>query len=70
VHSRSIAYPAVRVPDGTLMRNAWGTGLSVVFGGTDFPVDPGYLGTTTLETTRATARAAREPDRRDVLGVG
>jgi hypothetical protein len=62
-------YPAVRLPDGTLMRNAAGTGLSVVFGGTDFPADPGYLGATVLDTTAATARAARAPDARDLLGI-
>jgi hypothetical protein len=62
-------YPAVRLPDGTLMRNAAGTGLSVVFGGTDFPADPGYLGATVLDTTAATARATRAPDARDLLGL-
>ena len=35
-------YPLVQAPDDTLMRNATGQGLRVVFGGTDFPVDPGY----------------------------
>ncbi len=63
------SYPAVRLPDGALMRNAAGTGLSVVFGGTDFPADPGYLGATVLDTTAATARAARAPDARDLLGM-
>ena len=61
-------YPAVRLPDGTLMRNAAGTGVSVVFGGTDFSADPGYLGETALETTAATTRAVLEPDRRNLLG--
>src|SRR6266705_165964 len=61
-------YPAVRLPGGTLMRNAAGTGLSVVFGGTDFPADPGYLGAMALDTTAATARAVLEPDRRALLG--
>jgi hypothetical protein len=61
-------YPAVRLPDGTLMRNAAGTGVSVVFGGTDFPADPGYLGAMALDTTAATARAVLEPDRRALLG--
>lgn len=36
-------YPLVQAPDGTLMQNATGQGLRIVFGGTDFPVDPGYL---------------------------
>ena len=63
-------YPIVRLPDGTLMRNAAGTGLSVVFGGTDFPADPGYLfATAELDTTAATARAGRAPDARDLLGA-
>ena len=62
-------YPIVRLPDGTLMRNAAGTGLNVVFGGTDFPADPGYLGAMVLDTTAATARAGRPPDARDLLGV-
>lgn len=61
-------YPIVRLPDGTLMRNAAGTGLSVVFGGTDFPADPGYLGAMELDTTAATTRAVLEPDRRALLG--
>jgi hypothetical protein len=61
-------YPAVRLPDGTLMRNAAGTGLSVVFGGTDFPADPGYLGAMAQETTAATARATLAADARDRLG--
>jgi hypothetical protein len=61
-------YPAVRLPDGTLMRNAAGTGLSVVFGGTDFPADPGYLGVMAPETTAATARATLAPDARDLFG--
>jgi len=60
-------YPIARLPDGTLMRNAAGTGLNVVFGGTDFPADPGYLGATLLNTTAATARAARTPDARDLF---
>jgi hypothetical protein len=62
-------YPIVQLPDGTLMRNAAGTGLSVVFGGTDFPADPGYLGAVS-DTTAATARAVLEPDPRDLLGKG
>jgi hypothetical protein len=62
-------YPAVGLPDGTLMRNAAGTGVSVVFGGTDFPVgDSRYLGVTAIETTAATTRAVLEPDRRSLLG--
>lgn len=61
-------YPAVRVPDGTLMRNAAGTGISVVFGGTDFAADPGYLGVMTMETTAATTRAVVESDRQTLLG--
>ena len=61
-------YPAVRLPDYTLMRNAAGTGVSVVFGGTDFAADPGYLGAMALDTTAATARAVLEPDRRALLG--
>jgi hypothetical protein len=61
------AYPAVRLPDGTLMRNAAGTGVSVVFGGTDFPADPGYLGYFAVETTTATTRTVLEPDPRDRL---
>lgn len=60
-------YPAVQLPDGTLMRNAAGTGVSVVFGGTDFPADPGYLGYFAVETTAATARTVLEPDPRDRL---
>ena len=60
-------YPAVRLPDATLMRNAAGTGLSVVFGGTDFPADPGYLGAMALDTTAATAQAVLEPDPPDQL---
>ena len=32
-------YPSVRFPDGTLMRDAAGTGVRAVFGGTDFAVD-------------------------------
>ena len=44
-------YPMVQLPDGTLMRSAAGPGLRVVFGGTDFPVDPGW------ERTRIRARA-------------
>ncbi len=62
-------YPAVRLPDGTLMRNAAGTGLSVVFGGTDFPADPGYLGGMVVDTSAATARAVLEPDKRNLLGI-
>jgi hypothetical protein len=61
-------YPRVRLPNGTLMRNASGTGLSVVYGGTDFPADPGYLSAMALDTTAATARAVREPDRRALFG--
>jgi hypothetical protein len=65
----ALSYPAPRLPDGTLMRNAAGTGLSVVFGGTDFPADPGYLGAMAFDTTAATARAVLEPDRRALLGL-
>ena len=61
-------YPAVRLPDGTLMRNAAGTGVNVVFGGTDFPADTGFLGVSTIETSAATTRATLEPDRRNLLG--
>ena len=61
-------YPAVRLPDGTLMRNGAGTGVSVVYGGTDFPTDPGYLGVMAVDTTAATTRAVLEPDRRNLLG--
>ena len=61
------SYPVVRLPDGTLMRNAAGTGLSVVFGGTDFPADPGYLGA--LDTTPATDRVTVAPDTRNLLGM-
>jgi hypothetical protein len=62
-------YPAVRLPDSTLMRNAAGTGLSVVFGGTDFPADPGFLGAFAVDTSAATARATLEPDLRNQLGM-
>jgi hypothetical protein len=60
-------YPVVGLPDYTLMRNASGTGVSAVFGGTDFPADPGYLGAMALDTTAATAGAVLEPDRRAAL---
>ena len=62
-------YPAVRLPDGTLMRNAAGPGVSVVFGGTDFPADLSYLGLMGPETTAATADAVLERDRRNLLGA-
>jgi hypothetical protein len=62
-------YPAVRLPDGTLMRNAAGTGLSVVFGGTDFAADPGFLGAFAVDTSAATARVTLEPDLRNQLGM-
>src|SRR5262249_26481951 len=62
-------YPVVRLPDGTLMRNAAGTGVNVVFGGTEFPVGGSrYLGVTAIETTAATSRAVLESDRRNLLG--
>jgi hypothetical protein len=61
-------YPAVSLPDGTLMRNGAGTGVSVVYGGTDFAADPGYLGVMAVDTSAATARAILEPDRRALLG--
>jgi hypothetical protein len=63
-------YPAVRLPDGTLMRNAAGTGVSVVFGGTDFPVGGSEdLGISVIETSLATARAVLEQrDLPNVLG--
>ena len=60
-------YPAVRLPDGTLMRNAAGTGVSVVYGGTDFPADPGYLGALAPDTAAATARAVRQPGHDQLL---
>jgi hypothetical protein len=60
-------YPVVGLPDGTLMRNAAGTGLSVVFGGTDFPAGAGYLGA--LDTTAATAQVQLAPDKRNLLGM-
>jgi hypothetical protein len=63
------SYPVVRLPDFTLMRNAAGTGLSVVFGGTDFPADPAYLGGVLLDTPAASARVSAAPDRRDLLGM-
>jgi hypothetical protein len=62
-------YPAVRLPDATLMRNAAGTGLSVVFGGTDFPADPGFLGALAVDTSAATARATLERDPRNQFGM-
>ncbi len=51
------------------MRNAAGTGLSVVFGGTDFPADPAYLGGVLLDTPAAPARVTAAPDRRNLLGM-
>ena len=50
------------------MRNGAGTGVSVVYGGTDFPTEPGYLGVMAVDTTAATTRAVLEPDRRNLLG--
>ncbi|MGZ6260666.1 MAG: hypothetical protein ACXVFT_16825 [Solirubrobacteraceae bacterium] len=47
-------YPIVQLPDGTLMKNATGLGLRVVFGGTDFPADPGYLRTRVRSRTLPT----------------
>ena len=65
----AIRYPIVPFPDGTRMRNASGPGLRVVFGGTDFPADPGYLGVMASETDAATAQAVRAPDARDLRGL-
>lgn len=62
-------YPIVQLPDGTLMRNAAGPGLSVVFGGTDFPADSAYLDAMVLDTNAATAEAVRAPGARDLLGL-
>ena len=62
-------YPIVQFPDGTRMRNASGPGLRVVFGGTDFAADPGYLGVMASETNAATAEAVRAPDARDLRGL-
>lgn len=62
-------YPLVSLPDGTLMRNAAGPGLRVVFGGTDFPADSAYLSGMALDSGAASARAVRAPDARDLLGV-
>jgi hypothetical protein len=36
-------YPLVRLPDGTVMRDAAGTGFMVVFGGAAFTADTGFL---------------------------
>jgi hypothetical protein len=61
------SYPVVILPDFTRMRNAAGTGVSVVFGGTDFPAGAGYLGA--LDTTAATAQVQLAPDKRNLLGM-
>jgi len=75
------SYPIVRLPDFTLMRNAAGTGVSVVFGGTDFPADPSYLrmlGTGMLDaggylrmlgTGTDTLQVPVPPDKRNLLGM-
>jgi hypothetical protein len=61
-------YPRVILPDGTLMRNAAGTGVNVVFGGTDFATDPYFLGLMVPGTTAATTEAVLEFDRQNLLG--
>jgi hypothetical protein len=61
-------YPRVKLPDGTLMRNAAGTGVNVVFGGTDFATDPYFLGLMVPGTTAATTEAVLEFDRQNLLG--
>ncbi|MGZ3288639.1 MAG: hypothetical protein ACXU87_11430 [Xanthobacteraceae bacterium] len=51
--SPALMYPVVPFPDGTLMMDATGTGFLVVFGGTDFAADAGYIAALGLDTSAA-----------------
>src|SRR5215469_7631178 len=46
-------YPAVRLPDGTLMRDATGAGFQVAFGGAAFAADPAFLGSAGFDMNSA-----------------
>ena len=71
------AYPFVRLPDGTLMRDAAGTGFIIVFGGTGFRADRDFMNMmglnmapvvpfTVLPSTPADGTLLREWDRPEV----
>jgi hypothetical protein len=49
----SPTYPAVKLPDRTLMRNAAGTGFIVVLGGAGFAADSAFVGIAGFNTSAA-----------------